>query len=73
MKAVADNNPTQTKPGEFIFEYNGRKFKVVLSAPRNWGADFSIEIFSRSSTSARTDILLYYTPHQFVKRKYYTK
>ena len=35
MKAVANNNPTQTKPGEFIFEYNGRKFKVVLSAPRS--------------------------------------
>ena len=35
MGAVADCNPTQTKPGEFIFEYNNRKFKVVLSAPRS--------------------------------------
>ena len=25
---------------EFVFTYNGRKFKVVLSAPRSWGADF---------------------------------
>ena len=73
MGAVENCSPTQTKPGEFIFEYNDRKFKVVLSAPRSWGADFSIEIFGRSLTSARTDILLYYTPHQFVKRKYYTK
>ena len=35
MGAVADYTPTQTKPGEFVFEFNGRKFKVVLSAPRS--------------------------------------
>ena len=35
MNSVIDCHPTQTKPGEFIFEYNNRKFKVVLSAPRN--------------------------------------
>ena len=35
MGAVADYAPTQTKPGEFVFEFNGRKFKVVLSAPRS--------------------------------------
>ena len=34
MGAVAETNPTQTKPGEFLFEFNGRRFKVVLSAPR---------------------------------------
>ena len=35
MGAVGDYTPQQTKPGEFVFEYNGRKFKVVLSAPRS--------------------------------------
>ena len=35
MCAVDEYEPTQTKPGEFIFEYNDRKFKVVLSAPRS--------------------------------------
>ena len=35
MGAVENCNPTQTKPGEFLFEFNGRKFKVVLSAPRS--------------------------------------
>ena len=35
MNSVIDYHPTQTKPGEFIFEYNNRKFKVVLSAPRS--------------------------------------
>ena len=35
MGAVADYAPTQTKSGEFVFEFNGRKFKVILSAPRS--------------------------------------
>lgn len=35
MNVVAEYAPTKTKPGEFLFEFNGRKFKVVLSAPRS--------------------------------------
>lgn len=34
MEAVGEYAPTKTKPGEFLFEYNNRRFKVVLSAPR---------------------------------------
>ena len=35
MAAVGECAPEKTKPGEFVFNYNGRKFKVVLSAPRS--------------------------------------
>lgn len=35
MGSVEECDPTKTKPGEFEFLYNGRKFKVVLSAPRS--------------------------------------
>lgn len=35
MRTVDEYKPTQTKPGEFVFTYNDRKFKVVLSAPRS--------------------------------------
>lgn len=34
IKPIAKNYEL-TKPGECIFNYNGRKFKIVLSAPRS--------------------------------------
>lgn len=31
---VCPEGVNRTKPGELMFEYNGRRFKIVLSAPR---------------------------------------
>jgi hypothetical protein len=30
---------------EFVFDWNGKKYKIVLSAPRSWGGIFFVQFY----------------------------
>ena len=44
---LADDVGEVVNEREFLFTYNGRKFKVTLSCPRNQGQDFALPIHIR--------------------------
>ena len=47
IKAQADCNSLEVlnPEREFVFDWNGKKYKIVLSAPRSWGGIFFVQFY----------------------------
>jgi hypothetical protein len=55
-----------------VFKVNDRKYKIVLSCPRNWGQDFFIFVHfaywqtKSAVTGCHSRNFIIHPPHQFV-------